>query len=147
MQIILKETVKGLGYKNDIVKVKDGYARNFLIPKGAAIMATESNRKVLAENIRQVAHKADKIKRDAEILADSIGDLSLEILTKAGESGKIFGAVTTLQISEVLKAKGFEVDKKIISFKTDVKNLGEYVAVLDFHREVKKEIVFRVVAE
>lgn len=147
MQIILKETVKGLGYKNDIVKVKDGYGRNFLIPSGMAIMATESNKKVLAENVRQAAHKADKVKRDAEVLAASIGDLSLDILTKAGESGKIFGAVTTLQISEVLKAKGFEVDKKIISFKSEVKNLGEYVAVLDFHREVKKEIIFRVVAE
>jgi large subunit ribosomal protein L9 len=147
MEIILKQDVAGLGFKNDILKVRDGYGRNYLIPKGVAIMATESNRKVVAENIKQAAHKAEKIRKNAENLAESIGDMTIEIFTKAGESGKIFGAVTPNQISEALKAKGFEVDRRNISFKGEVKNVGEYTAVLELHKQVKKELSFKVIAE
>jgi len=147
MEVILKQDVAGLGYKNDIIRVKDGYGMNYLIPHQFAVLATETNRKVLAENIKQVAHKAEKLRQAAQEIADGIGALVLEIRTKAGESGKIFGAVTSIQISEALKAKGFEIDRKKISFKTDVKTVGEYVALLDLHREVKKEISFQVVAE
>ncbi len=145
MEIILKEDINGLGYKNDIITVKSGYGRNYLIPQGMAEVANASNRRRVEEEVKQAAHKAEKIKQDAEDLANSIGDLELEISTKAGESGKIFGAVTTLQISDALQEKGFEVDRKKISFKTPVKNLGSYEAVLDLHREVKHEINFKVV--
>ncbi|MFM7195039.1 MAG: 50S ribosomal protein L9 [Bacteroidota bacterium] len=147
MEVILKQDVQGLGYKNDLVKVKPGYGRNYLIPNGFALMATESNKKMLAENTRQAAHKAAKVKQDADTLAEKIGDLTVEIGTKAGESGKIFGAVTGIQVSEALKAKGFEVDRKRVSFKTQPKELGDYIAILDLHKEVKHEIKVKVVAE
>ena len=100
MEIILKQDIQGLGYKNDTIKVKAGYGRNFLIPNGSAILANESNKRMTAENIRQVAHKAAKLKQDAEALAAKIGDLTIEIGTKAGESGKIFGAVTAIQVAD-----------------------------------------------
>src|SRR5690606_21902461 len=112
MEVILRDDVKGLGYKNDTVTVKPGYGRNYLIPQGLAVLADKSNKKIVAENIRQAAHKADKIKNDAQEIANSIGDLTLEIPAKVGETGKIFGSVTTLQISDALKAKGIEVDRK-----------------------------------
>lgn len=146
MEIILKEDIAGLGYKNDIVDVKPGYGRNYLIPRGLAIAATESNKKIIAENVRQAAHKAEKIKREAQELADRIGDLVIQIVTKAGESGKIFGAVTTNQLSEALKEKGFDIDRKKIVFKSEIKMLGQYTAVLDLHKEVKKEVAVEVVA-
>jgi large subunit ribosomal protein L9 len=147
MEIILKEDVAGLGYKNDIVKVRNGYGRNFLIPRGLAVMATDSTKKVVAENIKQAAHKAEKLKTAALNLADNIGDIALNLYTKAGESGKIFGAITTLQISDELKSKGFDVDRKRIALKGEVKFVGQYTAVLDLHKEVKKEITFNVIAE
>jgi large subunit ribosomal protein L9 len=147
MELILKEDVAGLGYKNDIVKVRDGYGRNYLIPQNLAILATASAKKVVEENRKQAAHKADKLKKDAQALADNIGSLALEIHAKAGETGKIFGAVTTTQIAEALKEKGFEVERRKIAFRGEVKFLGDYVAVLDLHKEVKKEIPFKVVAD
>lgn len=147
MEVILKQDVQGLGYKNDLVKVKPGYGRNYLIPNGLALMATESNKKLLAENTRQAAHKAAKLKQDAEALAQKIGNLTIEIGTKAGESGKIFGAVTGIQVSEALKAKGFEVDRKRVIFKSQPKELGEYKATLDLHKEVKHEITVKVISE
>ena len=147
MEVILTQDIQGLGYKNDIVKVKSGYGRNCLIPQGFAIVANTSNLKMIEENIRQAAHKAEKIKNDATDLADAIGELVLEIGAKVGESGKIFGAITTLQISDALKEKGFEIDRKKISFKSDVKAVGDYVAILDLHKEVKKEVNFKVVSE
>ena len=147
MEVILKQDVQGLGYKNDLVKVKPGYGRNFLIPNGIALMATESNKKMLAENTRQVAHKAAKVKADAEALAQKIGELVVEVGTKAGDSGKIFGAVTGLQVAEILKSKGFDVDRKKVTFKSQPKELGEYTAILDLHKEVKHEIKVKVVAE
>lgn len=147
MEVILKEDIKGLGYKNDIVTVKPGYGRNFLIPQGFAIIGSPSNKKMIAENVRQAAHKAEKIKGDAEALAQSIGETVIEIKTKAGESGKIFGAITALQVSDALAAKGFEVDRKKISFKTSIKNIGEYQVELDLHKQVKHEVTVSVVAE
>ncbi|MFD2514306.1 50S ribosomal protein L9 [Pontibacter locisalis] len=147
MEVILKDDVKGLGYKNDTVTVKPGYGRNYLIPQGMAVIASVSNKKVVAENIRQAAHKAEKIQNDAQELANSIGDITLEIPAKVGETGKIFGSVTTNQLSEVLKAKGFDVDRKRISFDQDVKTAGEYTATLNLHKEVKHQVRFNVVSE
>ncbi|MEO1049491.1 MAG: 50S ribosomal protein L9 [Bacteroidota bacterium] len=147
MEVILKQDIKGLGYKNDVITVKPGYGRNYLIPQGYAILANDSNKKMIAENIKQASHKAEKLKKDAEDLAKAIGDASLEIGAKVGESGRIFGAITTLQISDALKAKGFGVDRKRISFNSEVKTVGEYTASIDLHREVQHEIKFTVVAE
>ena len=147
MEIILKQDVTGLGYKNDIVKVKAGYGNNYLIPNGFALVATNSNKKLVQENIRQAAHKASKIKQDAESMASKIGELTIDIGAKAGESGKIFGAVTALQIADALKAKGFEIDRKKVVLKESPKQLGSYNAILDLHKEVKHEIKVNVVAE
>ncbi len=147
MEIILKQDVTGLGYKNDVVKVKPGYGRNYLIPQGVALIANESNKRMIAENVRQAAHKAAKVKQDAEALAQKIGDMTVEIGTKAGESGKIFGAVTAVQVSDALKAKGFEVDRKKIHFKEQPKQIGTYTVNLDLHKEVKHDIKVSVVAE
>jgi large subunit ribosomal protein L9 len=147
MEVILKDDVKGLGYKNDIVTVKPGYGRNYLIPQGFAVIADKSNKKIVAENIRQAAHKADKIKNDAQELANSIGDITIDIPAKVGETGKIFGSVTTNQLAEALKAKGFDVDRKRISFDQDVKTAGEYTASINLHKEVKHTVKFNVIAE
>lgn len=145
MDIILKTDIAGLGYKNDVVNVKPGYGRNYLIPQGYAIMATESNKKMIAENIRQAAHKAEKIKNDALALAQSIGDLTLTIPAKAGESGKIFGRVTNTQIADALREKGFDIDRKKIAVE-DVKSLGTYEAIIDLHKEVKHKVKVEVVS-
>jgi large subunit ribosomal protein L9 len=147
MEVILKQDIPGLGYKNDTVKVKGGYGRNYLIPQGYAIVGSTSNKKMIAENIKQASHKAAKIKNDAEGLAAKIAELSLTLGAKAGEKGKIFGAITTHQLSEALKKSGFEIDRKKISLKSDIKTLGEYEAVIDLHREVKQEVNFNVVEE
>ncbi len=147
MEVILKEDIRGLGYKYDKVDVKPGYGRNFLIPRGLAIVASKSNVKMVEENIRQASHKAEKVKNDAQAIADGIGDLVLEIGTKAGESGKIFGAITNTQVADALKDRGFDIDKRIISFKGQVKNLGDYEVELDLHKEVKHTIALKVVAE
>lgn len=147
MEIILKQDVTGLGYKNDIVKVRPGYGNNYLIPNGFAMIANESNKRLVNENIRQAAHKAAKVKQDAEALAASIGDLTVELKTKAGESGKIFGAVTALQIADALKAKGFDIDRKRVILKESPKELGTYKVTLDLHKEVKHEITIKVVEE
>ena len=147
MDIILKQDIRGLGYKNDTVSVKDGYGRNYLIPNGYAIVASKSNSKMISENIRQASHKAEKVKMDAQAIADNIGDLTLEIGTKAGESGKIFGAITNTQVSDALKDRGFDIDRKIISFKSQIKDLGEYEVEIDLHKEVKHSIAIKVVAE
>ncbi|MEO9476316.1 MAG: 50S ribosomal protein L9 [Cyclobacteriaceae bacterium] len=146
MDVILKEDIKGLGYKNDTVSVKPGYGRNYLIPQGFAIIANKVNSKMIEENIRQAAHKAEKLKADAQEVATKLGDVTLEIKTKAGESGKIFGAVTALQVSDALTAKGFDIDRKKISLGS-IKELGEYTAEVDLHKEVKAEIKLSVVSE
>jgi large subunit ribosomal protein L9 len=147
MEIILKTDIKGLGYKNDLVSVKPGYGRNYLIPQGYAVLATSSNKKILAENIKQAAHKAEKIKADAEEIASKLSGVTLEIKAKIGETGKIFGKVTTLQISDALAAQGFDIDRKKIAINTPVDGAGEFVAEVDLHREVKTDVKFLVVAE
>lgn len=147
MEVILKQDVQGLGYKNDIVKVRAGYGNNYLIPNGLALIANDSNKRLVNENIRQAAHKASKLKQDAENVAKKIGELTIEIKTKAGESGKIFGAVTALQISDALKAKGFDIERKKVIMKESPKQLGTYSATLDLHKEVKHEIKVQVVGE
>jgi len=147
MELILLEDVKNLGFKNDIVNVKAGYGRNYLIPQSMAVLATTSSRKVMEENLKQAAHKAEKLLSDATTLADAIGDVVLVIKAKAGESGRIFGAVTSLQISDALKALGHDVDRKRINLPKDVKNLGEYEAVLVLHKKVSHKVKFNVVAE
>lgn len=147
MEVILKEDIKGLGYKNDVVSVRPGYGRNYLIPQGFAITANESNRKVLAENLKQAAHKAEKMKTEALALAEKITGLSLEITAKIGDSGKIFGSITPLQISDALKRKGIEVDRKKISIDGEVKEAGDFTATVDIHKEVKTKVAFKVIAE
>jgi large subunit ribosomal protein L9 len=147
MEVILKQDITGLGYKNDIVKVKAGYGNNYLIPNNFAVIANDSNKRLTQENVRQAAHKAAKLKQDAESLAAKIGDLTLELGTKAGESGKIFGAVTALQIADLLKAKGFDIDRKKVHLKESPKQIGTYSVNLDLHKEVKHEIKVKVVAE
>ncbi len=146
MEIILKTDIAGLGYKNDIVAVKPGYGRNYLIPQGFATLATESARKVVAENTRQAAHKADKIKNDAILIAEGIGDMLLTIAAKAGESGRIFGRVTNTQIADALHTKGFEIDRKKISVE-DIKEIGTYEAIIDLHKDVKHKVKFEVISE
>lgn len=147
MEVILKQDVQGLGYKNDVVKVKAGYGRNYLIPNGVALIANESNKRMTAENTRQAAHKAAKVKQDAQSLAERIGDLTIEIKTKAGETGKIFGAVTALQVADALKNRGFDIDRKKVVLKESPKQLGSYTVNLDLHKEVKHEIKINVVGE
>lgn len=147
MKIILKEDVHNLGYKDDVVEVKDGYGRNYLIPTGKAVIASESALKVLAENQRQRAHKLAKIKADAEALAASLADVKLTIGAKTSSTGTIFGSVNAIQIAEALEKAGFNIDRKFISIKQSVKEVGNYVAVLKLHKEVSVEVPFEVVAE
>ena len=147
MEVILREDIQGLGYKNDTVVVKPGYGRNYLIPRGMAIIASQSNRKRIDEEIRQASHKAEKAIKDATTLSEKIGDTVLEIKTKAGESGKIFGAITPIQVAEALAAKGFEIDRKKISFESKIKELGDYKAILDLHKEVHHTIKISVLRD
>ncbi|MFT4739008.1 MAG: large subunit ribosomal protein L9 [Cyclobacteriaceae bacterium] len=147
MEIILTEDIKGLGYKNDIVAVKPGYGRNYLIPQGVAIIANSSNRKRIQENVRQAAHKAEKALKDAQAIADKMGEIVVEIKTKAGESGKIFGAITALQVTDALAAKGFEFDRKKVIVPKNIKELGQHKAVVDLHRDLHHEITLNVVAD
>ena len=147
MQVILKEDVVNLGYKDDIVTVKDGYGRNFLIPQGMAVIATESAKKVVAENLRQRAHKLAKIKQDAEELAAKMEGVSLTIGAKTSSTGTIFGSVTNIQIAEALEKLGHQVDRKVIYIKEAVKEVGSYIAILKLHKEVTVEIPFDVVSE
>ncbi|MBQ2075467.1 MAG: 50S ribosomal protein L9 [Muribaculaceae bacterium] len=146
MKIILKEDVTNLGYKDDVVEVKNGYARNYLIPKGKAIMASPSALKVLAENLRQRAHKIAKIKADAEAVAETLKGIELTIATKTGSNGTIYGSVGSIQIAEELAKLGHEVDRKIIKV-ANVKELGHYTATVQLHKEVAVEIPFKVISE
>jgi len=148
MEIILKQDMQNLGNKDEIVKVKNGYARNYLIPQGLAITATESAKKVLAENTKQRAHKEAKIKADAEVIAKKLEGVKLTIGAKTSSTGKIFGSVNTIQIAEALSQKGFDIDRRIISIQDDqVKEVGSYTAEIKLHREVKVKIDFEVIAE
>ncbi|MBO7233892.1 MAG: 50S ribosomal protein L9 [Paludibacteraceae bacterium] len=147
MEIILKEDVINLGYKDDIVKVRDGYGRNYLIPQKKAVVATPSARKMLAEELKQRAHKLEKIKNEMVELAAKLENVQLTIAAKVSETGKLFGAVGNIQVAEALAAQGFEIDRKIIVVKDAVKELGSYKAAIKLHREVSVEVAFEVVAE
>ncbi|MBS2212452.1 50S ribosomal protein L9 [Carboxylicivirga mesophila] len=147
MEIILKEDIQNLGHKNEIVTVKNGYGRNYLIPQGLAILATPSAKKVHAENLRQRAHKEEKIKNEALEVAKTLEGKSFTIGAKASSTGKIFGSVNTIQIAEALTKEGFNVERKNISMKEDAKELGTYTATVKLHREVKVDISIEVVAE
>lgn len=146
MEIILKEDVIGLGYKNDIVDVKPGYGRNYLIPTGKGIIASAAAKKMLAEDLKQRAHKLEKIKNDAQAVADKLAGVSLTIATKVSATGVIYGSVNSLQIADELKKLGFDIDRKIIVVK-DVKEIGSYVATVKLHKEVSASVPFEVVAE
>ena len=146
MEIILKTDIAGLGYKNDTLDVKPGYGRNYLIPQGYAVLATAQNKKILAENLKQAAHKAEKLKSDAEAIAQQIGNSVFTIAMKTGESGRIFGRVTSIQISDALALKGISIDRKKITI-DDIKFIGDYKAIVDLHKEVKHEVSVSVVAE
>ena len=145
MQVILKEDILNLGYKDDVVTVKSGYGRNYLIPQGKAVIATPSALKMLAENMKQRAHKLEKIKNDAKELAAKLEGVSLTIGAKTSSTGKIFGSVNNIQIAEALEKAGYEVDR--IFIKESVKEVGAYKAILKLHKEVSVEIPFEVVAE
>lgn len=146
MEIILKEDVKNLGYKNDIVKVKPGYARNFLIPKGMAIVATESARKVLAENLKQRAFKEEKMRSEAEALAKKLEGITLTIKTKVSSTGKIFGSVNNIQIAEaLLEQHKIEIDRKKIEVNQEsIKEVGSYTAKVTLYKDIKVEVPFEV---
>jgi large subunit ribosomal protein L9 len=148
MEIILLQDVNKLGQKDDIVHVKNGYGTNYLIPKGYAIAASPSAKKMHAENLKQRAHKEEKIKIDAQEIASKLEGVSLVVGAKTSSSGKIFGSVNTIQIAEALKEKGFDIDRKSITLPEDqIKEVGKYKAVIKLHREVKVEVGFEIVAE
>lgn len=148
MEVILKKDVEHLGYANEVVKVRDGYARNFLLPRGLAVAATESEKKQMAETLKQRAHKEAKLKDQAEKTAAALLDKTLKIGAKAGEKGRIFGSVNTIMIADAIRALGFEVDRKNIKLKGEaIKTLGKYEAEVTFHREVTRSVAFEVVEE
>lgn len=147
MEIILKEDIIGLGYKNDIVTVKDGYGRNYLIPTGKAVIASASAKKILAENLRQQAQKLEAIRKAAEAVGEKLQHIQpIVIATKVSATGTIYGSVNSLHIAQELQKQGIEVDRKIIVLK-DVKEVGEYVAKVHLHKQVEVDVPFSVVAE
>ena len=146
MEIILKEDIIGLGFKNDIVNVKNGYGRNYLIPTGKAVIASESAKKVLAENLRQQAHKLAAIKAEAEKKGGSLEGVALEIAAKVSATGQLYGSVNAATVAAELKEKGFDIDRKIITMR-DIKTVGDYVATVHLHKDVLVEIPVKVVAE
>jgi large subunit ribosomal protein L9 len=149
MEIILKQEIAGVGYKNDLVTVKDGFARNYLIPKGMAIIATPSNKKMLAETKKQQAYKEEKIRKEAEALATVLEGLELNVGVKAGTSGKIFGSVNTIMIANAIQeAKQVEIDrKKIVIDEEHIKEVGKYTAKIKLHKDIVVDIALDVVAE
>jgi len=148
MEIILKQDMPNLGHKDDIIAVKDGYARNYLIPKGFAINATRTARKVHEENLRQRAHKEAQLKDAASKLAEKLKAVSITIGAKTSTKGKIFGSVNTIQIAEELTKQGFEIDRKDVSIKEElIKEVGKYTATVKLHREVQVEIPFEIISE
>jgi large subunit ribosomal protein L9 len=148
MEIILKQDVNKLGQKDDIVNVKDGYGRNFLIPRGFAVAATSSEKKMHTENLRQRAHKEEKIRIAAQEIAASMTGVKIIVGAKTSTSGKIFGSVNTIQIAESLKEKGFDIDRKNITLPEDqIKEVGNYKAIIKLHRDVKVEIEFEIKGE
>ena len=146
MEIILKEDIIGLGYKNDIVNVKSGYGRNYLIPQGKGVIASPMAKKILAENLKQQAHKLAAIKADAEKKAEAINGIALTIPAKVSATGQLYGSVGANQVADELKKLGHEIERKIITMK-DAKTIGDFVALVHFHKEVTVEIPVKVIAE
>ncbi len=147
MEVILKEDVANLGFKGDLVEVKPGYGRNYLIPQKLAVIATASAKKMLAEDMKQRAHKLERIKNEAEELAEKVKDITLNVGAKSSSTGKIFGAIGPIQIADAFQKEGYPVDRKSIMLKEPVKELGSYIAILKLHKEVTVEVPFVVVAE
>jgi large subunit ribosomal protein L9 len=148
MEIILKQDMPGLGHKDDIVTVKDGYGRNYLIPNGIAILANPNSRKIHSENLKQRAHKESKIREEAESMATKLSEIKITLGAKTSTSGKIFGSVNTIQLAEALQAQGYDIDRKDISLPGDIiKEVGKYTATVKLHRDVKAEIEFEIIAE
>ena len=148
MEVILKQDIKGLGYKDDKVEVANGYARNFLLPKGMATLATASAKKMHAEILKQRAFKEDKQRKEATAQAEKLGGLNIKVGAKAGESGKIFGSVTTIQIADALQKAGFNVERKNIEMNDDtIKQLGTYSAKVRLFKEIAANVNFEVVSE
>ena len=146
MEIILKEDIIGLGYKNDIVNVKNGYGRNYLIPQGKGVIASVSAKKILAENLKQQAHKLAALKAEAEKKAEALKDVALVITAKVSATGVTYGSVNKNTVADELKKKGFDIDRKIITMH-DIKQVGEYEATIHFHKEVEVKVPVQVVAE
>ncbi|MBQ6047091.1 MAG: 50S ribosomal protein L9 [Bacteroidales bacterium] len=149
MEIILKQDVANLGYKDEIVKVKNGYANNYLLPQGLAIIATPSNKKILAENIKQRAFKEEKLRKDAEALQTALTGKSVKLMAKVGENGQLFGSITNQQVAEALKEQhNYDVDRKHIVLDGEkIKTVGEYAAMVNIYRDIKAELKIEVVAE
>ncbi|MBI3510159.1 MAG: 50S ribosomal protein L9 [Bacteroidetes bacterium] len=149
MEVILKQDIRNLGYKDDVVNVKPGYGRNYLIPRGLALLADASAKKVHSENVKQRAHKEAKVKAEAEANAKKLSEMTVKVATKAGENGKIFGSVTAVQLNEGLRQQGFDVDRRNITIENadTVKTLGVYNAKVRLHKEVVAQFKFEVVAE
>lgn len=148
MEIILLQDITKLGHKDDIVNVKNGYGRNYLIPRGYAIAATPSAKKMHSENLRQRAHKEEKIKAAAQEVADKLAEVKIVVGAKTSSSGKIFGSVNTIQLAESLREKGFDIDRKNITLPEDqIKEVGKYNALIRLHRDVRVKIEFEIVAE
>jgi len=148
MEIILKQDIQKLGNRDDIIKVKDGYARNYLIPKGMAAQATPSAKKMHEEILKQRAHKEDQLREQAVQIAEKLKDVSLTIGAKTSTKGKIFGSVNTIQISEALSEKGFEIDRRNITIKEDIiKEIGNYTASIRLYKDVKVDVPFEIIAE
>ncbi len=147
MEVILKEDIAGFGYKDDVVTVKGGYGRNFLIPKKMAVVASVSAKKILAENLKQRAHKLAKMKDDALVLASKVKLVKVLVKTKTSTSGKIFGSVTNIQIAAELAKAGYDIDRRYITLNEGIKNVGSYVATVKLHKEVSAEVEVEVVSE
>jgi large subunit ribosomal protein L9 len=147
MEIILKEDVSNLGFKDDVVTVRDGYAQNFLIPKGFAVTATASAKKVLAENLRQRSVKLSKLKEEAEKTAEKLRNLNLKVELLTGKDGKIFGSVTPIMLANLLKDKGFDVDRRKLHAPAETNNVGTYTFTVDLYKEIKAEVSFEIVAK
>ncbi len=148
MEIILKEDINNLGYKDDIVEVKRGYAVNYLIPKGLAVRADKSAKKVREENLKQRAHKEEKLRQDAQAIAEKLKNKEIKVGAKTSSKGKIFGSVTNIQLADAINKKGFDIDrKKITIVEKEVKEVGKYNAIIKLHRDIKVELPFEVVSE
>ncbi len=148
MEVILKKDVAKLGYKDDLLKVRDGFGRNYLIPQGLAALATESEQKMRTETLKQRAFKEEKIKNEAKKAAAAIKEMSIKVSAKVGEKGKIFGSINSLQVAEAIKKLGYTIDRKDINMKEDaIKQTGKYEATIRFHRDVTETFSFEVVGE